>query len=88
MRQLIGQAVLIGLLSAAGSAGAAPEMRCRLDGAYIKVHGKSEAEQREVCDRQGGEYTRYVPPEARAGSNPREQAMKSIFGRNGGGSRY
>jgi hypothetical protein len=36
-------------------------MRCRLSGAYIKMHAKSETERRKICEQQGGEYTQYVP---------------------------
>lgn len=56
--------LLSGLLLAmlpTSNAYAAPEMRCRLSGAYIKMHAKSEEEQRKICEQQGGEYTRYVP---------------------------
>jgi len=57
---VVGSASLV-LLALAGNAWALPpEMRCRLGGAYIKVYGKNEAEQKEVCERQGGEFTRYV----------------------------
>ena len=35
----------------------------------------------DVCERQGGEFTRYVPSAGgSAGQNPRNQAMNSIFG--------
>ena len=87
MRQFIGKAVLIGWLIAAGSAAAEPEMRCRMNGAYIKVHGKTALEQRDVCERQGGELTRYAPQGAQGGGDARAQAMQSIFGRKPGGAR-
>ena len=87
MRQFIGRAVLIGSLTVAGSAAAEPEMRCRMDGAYIKVYGKTALEQRDVCERQGGELTRYAPQGAQGGGDERAQAMQSIFGRDPGGAR-
>ena len=87
MRQFIGRAVLIGSLTVAGSAAAEPEMRCRMDGAYIKVYGKTALEQRDVCERQGGEMTRYAPQGAQGGDDARAQAMRSIFGSDPGGAR-
>ena len=90
MRQFIGRAVLIGSLTVAGSAVAEPEMRCRMDGAYIKVYGKTALEQRDVCERQGGEMTRYAPQGAQGaqgGGDARGQAMQSIFGRDPGEAR-
>lgn len=72
--------ILLGLLAVAGNAVAEPEMRCRVNGAYIKLYAKNEAEQRAVCERQGGEFTRYVPNAGRGGQDPRSQAMNSIFG--------
>ncbi|MGD9601219.1 MAG: hypothetical protein AB7V59_05380 [Gammaproteobacteria bacterium] len=72
---------MVALMIAAGAAAAAPEMRCRLNGAYIKVYGKNDAEMREVCERQGGEFTRYTPSAGSNGpQNLRRQAMDSIFG--------
>lgn len=73
--------LMAALMAAAGTAAAAPEMRCRMNGAYIKVYGKNDAEMREVCERQGGEFTRYVPnASGSAQPNLRRQAMDSIFG--------
>jgi len=73
--------IFIGSMVGAMNAVAAPEMRCRLSGAYIKVYGKDEGEQKTVCERQGGEFTRYVPTQSRSGGpDPRGQAMDSIFG--------
>lgn len=79
MRQLIGTAVMVGLLAVAGNTTAAPEMRCRLGGAYIKVYGKTE-EQRATCDRQGGEYTHYYPPQQKSGPDPRQQGFNAGLG--------
>ncbi len=82
MRQLISNSVLLALLAVTGGAQADPEMRCRIDGAYIKVYGKNEAEQREVCERQGGQFTQYVQQEQQSrGGDPRSKAMNSIMGR-------
>lgn len=83
MRQLMGT-VLVGLLTVAGTATAAPEMRCRLGGAYIKVYGKTEVEQREVCAQQGGEYTRYYPIKQQSGSGPRQEGFKGSIGQRPG----
>ncbi|MBI2799486.1 MAG: hypothetical protein HYX63_04260 [Gammaproteobacteria bacterium] len=80
MRQLISHSVLLALLTVTAGAQADPEMRCRLDGAYIKVYGKDEAEQRAVCERQGGEYTQYVQQQQSHGPDPRSKAMNSIMG--------
>ncbi len=60
MRKWVLGVISLTLLVLAGNASALPEMRCRLGGAYIKVYGKNEAEQKETCERQGGEFTRYV----------------------------
>lgn len=84
MHQLARHAVLLGLIVAANTASADPEMRCRLGGAYIKVYGKTDAERREVCVRQGGELARYSPSAGQRGPSPTEQGMQSIFGRSGG----
>ncbi len=84
MHLLARHIILLGLIGVAGAAVAEPEMRCRLGGAYIKVYGKTEAERREVCTRQGGELARYTPAAGQRGPSPTEQGMQSIFGRNGG----
>ena len=84
MRQLIGTAMVAGLLAVAGSASAAPEMRCRLSGAYIKVYGTTE-EQRATCERQGGEYTHYFPSQRQSGPDPRQQGFNAGFGQRPGG---
>jgi len=69
MQSFIRASIGIVLLAVVGNAAAAePEMRCRLSGAYIKVYGKDESEQREVCARQGGEFTRYYPPRPQSGN--------------------
>jgi hypothetical protein len=49
---------------------AEPEMRCRVDGAYIKLYAKDAAEQREICDRQGGVMTQYTPESNYGGVTP------------------
>lgn len=87
MLPFIAKSILIGLFAVHGSAFAAPEMRCRLSGAYIKVYGQDATEQREVCERQGGEFTRYESRTSQGGDNPRQKAMESIFGRRPGGAR-
>jgi patatin-like phospholipase/acyl hydrolase len=81
MQHLIQKMALITLLTLATNAAAQSEMRCRINGAYIKVYGKNEADQKEVCARQGGEFTRYTPNIDPRSLNPRAQAMDSIFGR-------
>jgi hypothetical protein len=87
MRIRVIKTIVIGLSAIAFNVVAAPEMRCRLDGAYIKVYGKNEAEQREVCGRQGGEFVPYVPQVSR-GPDPRAKANEAVFGRNLGSQRY
>ena len=87
MHLLARHVVLLGLFVVAGAASADPEMRCRLGGAYIKVYGKTDAERREVCARQGGELARYSPSAGQRGPSPSEQGMQSIFGRSAGGPR-
>ena len=77
--------VMIGLVVATSSAMAEPEMRCLSNGAYIKLYGKSTAEKRATCERQGGELTSYVPYQSQGGDNQRAKAMESIFGRGGVG---
>ncbi len=84
MRLIVRSAVVVGLLAVAGSAMALPEMRCRLGGAYIKVYGKTETEQREVCAQQGGEYTRYYPPQHQSGPGPRKEGFKGSLGQRPG----
>ena len=83
MKKLLVNAMQISLLTIAVNAVAEPEMRCRLDGAYIRVYGKTEAEQRETCERQGGELTRYAPQEQHEPNQGQrgENAVKSIMGR-------
>ncbi len=84
MRQLF-KTALIGLVVATSSAMAEPEMRCLSNGAYIKLYGKTTAEKRATCERQGGELTSYVPHQGQGGDNQRAKAMESIFGRGGVG---
>ena len=81
MRSLFSLTFSITLLLIAGNAIAEPEMRCRLDGAYIKVFGKNEGEQRAICERQGGELTRYVAPQSHEQSSPSSNALHSMMGR-------
>lgn len=81
MRQLIRASMVLALCALAGNALAmGPEMRCRLSGAYIKVYGKDEKEEREVCARQGGEYTKYYPPQG-GGSKSEQQGVNPMMGR-------
>ncbi|MSR14125.1 MAG: hypothetical protein EXR86_06065 [Gammaproteobacteria bacterium] len=86
MRQLIGKTILSGLLIISWGAVAAPEMRCLTNGAYIKLYGKTEAENREVCERQGGELTSYDEKQHTGGVDQRARAMESIYGRKLPGS--
>ncbi len=79
VRQLMKTAVVVGLITAAGTAAAVPEMRCRLSGAYIRVYG-TQGEQREVCERQGGEYTHYYPSQRQSGPAPRQEGFKGNIG--------
>ena len=83
MQQIFLNAMRISLLTIAVNATAEPEMRCRMDGAYIRVYGKTEAEQRETCERQGGELTRYAPQEQHEPNQGQrsENAVKSFMGR-------
>ena len=81
MRTPFSLTLSIALLLIAGSATAEPDMRCRLDGAYIKVYGKNEGEQRAICERQGGELTRYVAPQPHEQSSPSSNALHSMMGR-------
>ena len=83
MQKILLNVMRISLLTIAVNAAAEPEMRCRLDGAYIRVYGKTEAEQRETCERQGGELTRYAPQEQHEPNQGQrgENAVKSIMGR-------
>ena len=83
MQKILLNVMRISLLTIAANAAAEPEMRCRLDGAYIRVYGKTEAEQRETCERQGGELTRYAPQEQHEPNQGQrsENAVKSIMGR-------
>jgi hypothetical protein len=87
MQKVIGKAILLmGMLTAAGVSAAPPEMRCLTNGAYIKLYGKTEAENREVCERQGGELTSYVAQQHQGGVDQRARAMESIYGRKLPGS--
>ena len=81
MRQLVEKAMLMALLTMTAGVVADPEMRCRIDGAYIKVYGRTEAEQRETCERQGGELAPYIPHEQHEQGNQGSRAMNSIMGR-------
>lgn len=83
MQKIFVNAMRISLLMIAVNVAAEPEMRCRLDGAYIRVYGKTEAEQRETCERQGGELTRYAPQEQHEPNQGQQgaNAVKSIMGR-------
>ncbi len=84
MRRLVRTTMVVGLVAVAGTALALPEMRCRLGGAYIKVYGKTEALQREVCAQQGGEYTRYTPPQHQSGPAARQEGFKGGLGQRQG----
>ena len=80
MRHYVRTMAMAGLLAVAWSATAAgPEMRCLINGAYIKVYGKNEAEERESCDRQGGAYTRYYAPQE-SGPAQRPQGINGFMG--------
>ena len=64
MKQLLWTALLIGVLATNPVAAAQMETRCRIDGAFIKVYGDSEVEQRQNCERQGGVLAEYMPHES------------------------
>ncbi|MBI2803277.1 MAG: hypothetical protein HYX63_23920 [Gammaproteobacteria bacterium] len=80
MRQLMWTTLLIGMAATTSVAAAQMETRCRIDGAFIKVYGDNESEQRKNCERQGGVLAEYMPHESqrqefgererRAGSHP------------------
>ena len=85
MTRQFGLVLSLALFAYVGNAAAEPEMRCRIDGAYIKVYGKNEGEQRTVCEQQGGEMTRYDPREQQHPQNEQgnqtAKGMRSIMGR-------
>ena len=85
MTRQLGLALSLALLAHVGNATAEPEMRCRIDGAYIKVYGKNEGEQRAVCEQQGGVMARFDPHEQQHPQNEQgkqsAQGMRSIMGR-------
>ena len=60
-------------------------MRCRVNGAYIKVYGKNAAEEKGVCEQQGGEYTRYVPPAFKPAEERKEGWKGGVGGNAAGG---
>ena len=91
MKQLMWTVTLAGLLTATAASTMETEMRCRIDGAYIKTYGDNESEQRKNCERQGGVLAKYVPHESQGDRGQRGGDSHPNMGKMMGGgsmSRY